>query len=78
MKYNQLGISKTKVSAIGLGAMTFGEQCSKKESFDMMDLAFEKGVNFFDTAEIYPIYPKRETSGKSEEYIGAWVKKKEK
>ena len=60
MKYNQLGISKTKVSAIGLGTMTFGEQCSKMESFDIMDLAFEKGVNFFDTAEIYPIYPKKE------------------
>ena len=75
MKYNQLGTSKIKVSSIGLGTMTFGEQCSEKDSFDIMNLAFDKGVNFFDTAEIYPIYPKKETSGRSEEYIGNWVKK---
>ena len=41
-----------------------------------MDYAFEKGVNFFDTAEIYPVYPKKETSGKSEEIIGDWFKMK--
>ena len=39
--------------------MTYGEQNSKLESFNLMDYAFEKGVNFFDTAEIYPVYPKK-------------------
>ena len=76
MIYKKLGTSNTKVSAICLGTMTFGEQNSKKESFSLMDYANEKGVNFFDTAEIYPIYPKKETTGKSEEFIGSWIKEK--
>ena len=76
MKYNKLGTTNLKVSEIGLGTMTFGEQCTKKVSLNIMDAAYEKGVNFFDTAELYPIYPKKETQGKSEEYIGDWVKNK--
>ena len=75
MKYRKLGNTDLDVSVICLGTMTFGEQNSKKESFDQMDLAFDKGINFFDTAEIYPIYPKKKTSGRSEEYIGSWMKK---
>ena len=75
MIYRKLGTTSLKVSALCLGTMTFGEQNTKKESFDQMDLAFDKGINFFDTAEIYPIYPKKKTSGKSEEYIGSWIKK---
>ena len=43
-----------------------------------MNYAFERGINFIDTAEIYPIYPKKETSGKSEEIIGDWIKEKKK
>ena len=58
MKYNKLGTTNLKVSEIGLGTMTFGEQCTKKVSLNIMDAAYEKGVNFFDTAELYPIYPK--------------------
>ena len=64
MIYKKLGTSDLKVSAICLGTMTFGEQNSKKETFNLMDYANEKGVNFFDTAEIYPIYPKKETAGR--------------
>ena len=55
MIFKKLGISDLNVSAICLGTMTFGEQNSKKESFDLMDYANSKGVNFFDTAEIYQI-----------------------
>ena len=76
MKFNKLGTSNLDVSAICLGTMTYGEQNSKLELFNLMDYAFEKGVNFFDTAEIYPVYPKKETSGKSEEIIGDWFKMK--
>ena len=75
MKYRKLGNTNIDVSVICLGTMTFGEQNSKKESFDQMDLAFDKGINFFDTAEIYPIYPKKKTSGRTEEYKGRRMKK---
>ena len=59
MKYKYLGNSQLKVSSICLGTMTFGEQSSKNESYRMMDYAYDEGVNFFDTAEIYPVYPKK-------------------
>ena len=74
MKYKYLGNSQLKVSSICLGTMTFGEQSSKNESYRMMDYAYDEGVNFFDTAEIYPVYPKKETAGKTEEIIGDWLK----
>tara|TARA_Y100000590_G_scaffold469825_1_gene660011 strand:- start:15728 stop:16786 length:1059 start_codon:yes stop_codon:yes gene_type:complete len=74
MKYRKLGTSDLDVSVICLGTMTFGEQNSKLESFEIMDHAFRKGVNFIDTAEIYPVYPKKETYGKSEEIIGDWLR----
>ncbi len=76
MKYKKLGTTDIKVSRICLGTMTFGEQNSQDESFSLMDYAFDKGVNFFDTAEMYPAYPKKETYGKSEEIIGKWFKLK--
>ncbi|OUX36491.1 MAG: aldo/keto reductase [Candidatus Pelagibacter sp. TMED273] len=74
MRYNYLGTTKIKLSIIGLGTMTFGEQNSQTESYSLMDYAFERGVNFFDTAEMYPIYPKEETSGDSERILGNWIK----
>ena len=76
MKYKKLGTTDLEVSAICLGTMTFGEQNSQIDAFKQMDFAFEKGVNFFDTAEMYPAYPKEETYGKSEEIIGNWIKTK--
>ena len=74
MKYRKLGNSEIDISIISLGTMTFGEQNSPSEAFEQMDYAFEKGINYFDTAEIYPVYPKKETHGKSEEIIGEWLK----
>ena len=59
MKYRKLGTTNLNVSAICLGSMTFGEQNSQSEAFEQMDYAVERGVNFFDTAELYPVYPKR-------------------
>lgn len=76
MKYRKLGSTELDISIIGLGTMTFGEQNSQNQSYKLMDYAFEKGVNFFDTAEMYPVYPKKETYGKSELIIGTWLKKK--
>ena len=67
MKYRKTGNTNLNVSVICLGTMTFGEQNSQSEAFEQMDYAYERGINFFDTAEIYPIYPKKETCGKTEE-----------
>ena len=76
MKFSKLGNTNIKISKIGLGTMTFGEQNSEVESFSIMDCAYENGVNFFDTAEMYPIYPKSETYGMTEKIIGKWIKEK--
>tara|TARA_A100001011_G_C14303093_1_gene841766 strand:- start:1665 stop:2639 length:975 start_codon:yes stop_codon:yes gene_type:complete len=56
--------------------MTWGEQNSEKDGFDQMDYALDKGVNFFDTAELYSIPPKKNTYGKTEEIIGNWFVKR--
>ncbi len=76
MKLNKLGISDLRVSQISLGTMTFGEQTNKKETFKILDYAFDNGINFFDTAEMYPVYPKKLTQGRSEKYLGEWMSKK--
>ena len=73
MIYKKLGNTDHKISIIGLGTMTFGEQTSRDEAFKIMDFAFENGINFFDTAEMYPVYPKKETQGTSEKIIGEWI-----
>ena len=73
MEYRPLGRSDIKVSAICLGSMTWGEQNSEAEGFEQMDYAFEQGVNFIDTAEMYPIATRAETYGRTEEIIGNWM-----
>ena len=72
MKYRKLGNTDIDVSIICLGTMTFGEQNSQQEGFDQMDYAVERGVNFFDTAELYAVMPRKETYGKTEEIVGNW------
>lgn len=75
MKYNTLGNSDIKVSEICLGTMTWGEQNTEAEAFEQMDFALEQGVNFFDTAEMYPASPiSAETWGNTESIIGNWFK----
>ena len=75
MKFNLLGNSDLKVSNYCLGTMTFGEQTNEIDSHLQMDKAFEAGINFFDTAEMYSTCPiRKETAGKTETIIGTWLK----
>ena len=78
MNYKKLGNTDLNVSTICLGTMTWGEQNSQEEGFEQMDYALEKGINFFDTAELYAVPPKKETYGKTEEIIGNWFNTKKK
>lgn len=73
MQYRPLGRTGIDVSRICYGIMTFGEQNSPEQSFDLMDQAIDGGVNFFDTAEMYSVPAKPETQGRSEEIIGDWM-----
>ena len=75
MEYRKLGQTNQKVSVVCLGTMTWGEQNSEKEGHEQMDYAISRGINFFDAAELYPIPPKAETQGRTEEIIGTWFKK---
>lgn len=74
MEYRKLPNSTLEVSKICLGTMTFGEQNTEAEAFEQLDYALEHGVNFIDTAEMYPVPPVKETQGLTEEYIGNWLK----
>lgn len=74
MKYNQLGRSELKVSEIGLGTMTYGEQNTAEEAREQLDYARSRGINFIDAAEMYPVPGRRETQGRTEEYVGRWLK----
>ncbi len=74
MQKRRLGRTDLVVSEICLGSMTWGEQNSEAEGHAQMDMAFERGVNFIDTAELYPIPPKADTQGRTEEIIGTWMR----
>ena len=74
MEYRRLGHTDIKVSAICLGTMTFGEQNTEDDAHTQLDYAVEAGVNFIDTAEMYPVPPKADTYGRTEEYIGSWLR----
>lgn len=74
MKRNRLGRTDLMVSRICLGTMTWGQQNDEAEGHAQMDRAFDRGVNFIDTAEMYPIPPKPETQGRTEEIVGSWMK----
>jgi aryl-alcohol dehydrogenase-like predicted oxidoreductase len=73
MEFRELGTTGLRVSAICLGTMTWGSQNSEAEAHAQMDHAVEAGVNFFDTAELYPSTPSEETQGRTESYIGSWL-----
>jgi aryl-alcohol dehydrogenase-like predicted oxidoreductase len=73
MRYRRLGKSDVQVSEIALGTMTFGQQNSLAEACEQLDHAFANGVNFIDTAEMYPVPGKAETQGRTEEYVGKWL-----
>ena len=74
MQFRKLGTTDIDVSLICLGTMTYGEQNTEADGFAQMDYALERGINFFDTAELYSIPPKAETAGSTETIIGNWMK----
>ncbi len=76
MQYRYIGKTGLRVTPICLGTMTFGSQADKKESFKIMDKAVDFGLNFFDTAELYPVPPSAHYAGLTEEIIGDWLKDK--
>jgi aryl-alcohol dehydrogenase-like predicted oxidoreductase len=75
MKYTTLPGTDIKVSKICLGTMTFGNQNTEQEGFDQMDLSLDQGVNFFDTAELYPVPANATTQGETERIMGNWFQK---
>ncbi|HUG63047.1 MAG TPA: aldo/keto reductase [Methylomirabilota bacterium] len=74
MKKRRFGRTDLDVSRICLGTMTFGEQNSEAEGHAQLDRAVDRGVNFIDAAELYPIPPRPETQGRTEEIVGSWLK----
>jgi len=76
MEYSYLPSTDLKVSKICLGTMTFGNQNDVKESEEQMNYALENGVNFFDTAELYPVPASAERYALTEKIIGNWIKKR--
>ena len=76
MENRRLGRSGIVVSEICLGTMTFGSQLDERASFEIMDYAYDHGIDFFDTAELYPVPPKTEWLGRCEEIVGRWLKTK--
>ena len=78
MNYKKLGNTDLDVSTICLGTMTWGEQNTQDEAFEQMDFALSNGVNFWDTAELYAVPPRKETYGDTEEIIGNWFEKTKK
>lgn len=74
MRYQTLGNTDLSVSKLCLGTMTWGEQNTEAQAHEQLDYALEQGINFIDTAEMYPVPPKADTQGKTEQYIGSWIK----
>ena len=74
MQYRQLGNSDLNVSSVCLGTMTYGDQNTQAEAHEQLDYALAQGVNFIDTAEMYPVPPKAETFTRTETMIGHWLK----
>lgn len=73
MQRRRLGTSEIEVSALCLGTMTFGEQNTEGQAHAQLDRALAAGVDFIDTAELYPVPPRAETQGRTEQYIGTWL-----
>ncbi|WP_375751254.1 NADP(H)-dependent aldo-keto reductase [Vibrio sp. HN007] len=73
MEYRKLPNSTLEISKICLGTMTFGEQNTQSEAFEQIDFSLDNGINFIDTAEMYPVPPNGKTQGLTETYIGNWI-----
>jgi len=75
MKYTKLPHTDIVVSKICLGTMTWGKQNTEAEGHEQMDYALREGVNFFDTAELYPVPAHPDRQSETEKIIGSWFKK---
>ncbi|HAS8521357.1 TPA: NADP(H)-dependent aldo-keto reductase [Vibrio vulnificus] len=75
MQYTKLPHSTLEISKLSLGTMTFGEQNSQQDAFEQLDYAVAQGINFIDTAEMYPVPPKAQSQGLTEQFIGNWLSK---
>lgn len=75
MNYTTLGTSDLSVSKVCLGTMTFGTQNTEADAHAQLDYALARGINFIDTAEMYSVPPNAESYGKTETYIGTWLKR---
>jgi aryl-alcohol dehydrogenase-like predicted oxidoreductase len=75
MKKQKLGRTDLAVSRVCLGTMTFGEQNTEADAHSQLDYALERGINFIDTAEMYPVPPSAKTQGSTERFIGSWLKR---
>ena len=76
MDFRYIGKSGLRVSSICMGTMTFGSSASRQEAFKILDKAYENGINFYDTAELYPVPPKKSYEGTTEIIVGEWLKTK--
>ncbi len=76
MEYRYIGKTGLRVTPICMGTMTFGSTNTKEEAFEMLDFVYDKGINFYDTAEVYPVPPKADMCGITEEIVGEWLKTK--
>lgn len=76
MEYRYIGKTGLRVSSICMGTMTFGSSTDKTEAFKILDMAYDRGINFFDTAELYPVSPQKSTIGNTELIVGEWLKTK--
>ena len=77
MEYRPLGRTDLKVSPVCLGTMTFGQQNSEAEAHQQLDYAVAQGINFIDTAEMYPVPPRADTCGSTETIVGHWLKRQQ-
>ncbi|EPT8341375.1 NADP(H)-dependent aldo-keto reductase [Vibrio vulnificus] len=75
MQYTKLPHSTLEISKLCLGTMTFAEQNSQQDAFEQLDYAVAQGINFIDTAEMYPVPPKAQSQGLTEQFIGNWLSK---
>ena len=73
MKYRRLPSTDLNVSEVCLGTMTWGQQNSEAQAHEQLDLAIARGINFIDTAEMYPVPPNAATQGRTETYLGNWL-----
>src|SRR5581483_4190637 len=76
MKIKSLGRTGLKVSEICLGTMTFGNQADQETAFAIMDVADQGGINFFDTADVYPLGGDLSMVGRTEEIVGNWLRER--